>query len=617
MRKKTRMSWFMLFAFMMAIVGGFGAGVPQASAADLTDIQGHWAQATIQKMADASIVAGNPDGTFKPNNNISRAEFASMVVRAFKLESTNGKVFSDTVNHWAKDSIAIANASGVVSGYGETFGPDDPITTEQMAVMIVKAAKLAPATAELTFKDADKISAWAKNDVVTAFANKLIVGSDGLFNPQSNASKAQAAIVISAGMSAGGSTVVPPGTQEPVAVTGVSLNRDTATIKVGGQITLTATVAPTDATDKSVTWKSSDTEVATVDGAGVVKGVAKGSAVVTVTTVDGAKTATCNITVSSSSGGGGGGGSPNKVSTVVATPSAGAVASGTTVALTCATDEATIYYTLDGSEPTVSSNVYSTPITINVATTIKAFAAKSGKTSSAVKTYAYTIIQGSIAAEVESFTVNTLAEQTYVTVTLKAASAANVEKVFVNGLEATVQSDGTYRKTLSGTVASSAITITVQLKSGADKPLPTQVEGFTANSFGEQTYVTVTLKSATASTVDKVFVNGLEATAQSDGTYRKTLSGEVAHSAITITVQLKSTTVTLIEKSGCTLTYVSMFKQTRALVETTDAVTGVTANGNAMQKVEGKWQYDLDGDVSSVAIIATDGANNETYTLTK
>lgn len=204
MRKKSRMSWFMLFVFMMTIFGGIGVGVPQASAATLTDIQGHWAQATIQKLADAGIVAGRPDGTFRPNDNISRAEFASLIVNAFKLEAKTGKIFSDTANHWAKDSIATANANGVVSGYGygDKFGPDDPITREQMAIMIVKAAKLAPAPAELTFTDTVKISSWAKNDVVTAFANKLMIGYNGYFNPQSNASKAETAVVISAGMAA-------------------------------------------------------------------------------------------------------------------------------------------------------------------------------------------------------------------------------------------------------------------------------------------------------------------------------------------------------------------------------------------------------------------------------
>lgn len=78
-----------------------------------------------------------------------------------------------------------------------------------------------------------------------------------------------------------------------------------------------------------------------------------------------------------------------------------------------------------------------------------------------------------------------------------------------------------------------------------------------------------------------------------------------------------STQKELIVKNGCMLKYVEIFGQTRARVETTDDVTGVTANGNNMRQVDGKWQFDLDGNVSSVTIVATDGTNRETYILNR
>lgn len=82
----------------------------------------------------------------------------------------------------------------------------------------------------------------------------------------------------------------------PVSVTGVTLNKNSTSIEVGGTETLTATVAPNDATNKSVTWSTSAPGVATVSG-GVVTAVSKGSATITVTTVDGSYTATCAVTV--------------------------------------------------------------------------------------------------------------------------------------------------------------------------------------------------------------------------------------------------------------------------------------------------------------------------------
>ena len=82
-----------------------------------------------------------------------------------------------------------------------------------------------------------------------------------------------------------------------VDVTGVSLNKTTTTLTVGDTETLTATVSPDDATDKSVTWSSDDTSVATVDPDGLVTAVGAGTANITVTTTDGSKTASCAVTV--------------------------------------------------------------------------------------------------------------------------------------------------------------------------------------------------------------------------------------------------------------------------------------------------------------------------------
>jgi hypothetical protein len=86
-------------------------------------------------------------------------------------------------------------------------------------------------------------------------------------------------------------------TAATVAVTGVTLNKTTLALTAGGSETLTATLAPETATNKNVTWSSSDATIATVDNAGKVTAVAAGTATITVTTTDGSKTATCAVTV--------------------------------------------------------------------------------------------------------------------------------------------------------------------------------------------------------------------------------------------------------------------------------------------------------------------------------
>ena len=89
------------------------------------------------------------------------------------------------------------------------------------------------------------------------------------------------------------------GGTQTVAVTGVSLNKTTLSLVEGGSETLTAAVAPSNATNKAVSWKSSDASIASVDNNGKVSAVKAGSATITVTTSDGGKTATCSVTVTS------------------------------------------------------------------------------------------------------------------------------------------------------------------------------------------------------------------------------------------------------------------------------------------------------------------------------
>ena len=88
-----------------------------------------------------------------------------------------------------------------------------------------------------------------------------------------------------------------------VSVTGVTLNKTTLKLTKGTSETLTATIAPTNATNKKVTWASSNAAVATVDASGKVTGVAKGTATITVTTEDGGHTATCAVEVADTKNG--------------------------------------------------------------------------------------------------------------------------------------------------------------------------------------------------------------------------------------------------------------------------------------------------------------------------
>jgi hypothetical protein len=164
----------------------------------LIDIAGHWAENNINKLVSLGAISGYPDRTFRPNNNITRAEFVTALVKAFRVEGQGGKIFADTASHWAKDFIAVAAANGIASGYdGDAFRPDEVITREQMAAMIMKAARLTPVEKELAFIDSDSISTWARQAVATVTENGIMKGyPDNTVRPQGNATRAEAVTVI-------------------------------------------------------------------------------------------------------------------------------------------------------------------------------------------------------------------------------------------------------------------------------------------------------------------------------------------------------------------------------------------------------------------------------------
>ncbi len=163
-----------------------------------TDTATHWASGAINKLVGLGAVTGYADGTFKPDKTISRAEFAVMLAKALKLAPGESKVFGDTASHWAKDAIASVAEAGLVSGFsGGRFGPDDPITREQMAVMISNAARLKGTGTKLAFADSAQISSWASDAVNIAVQGGLMTGyQDHTFRPQALSTRAEAVTVI-------------------------------------------------------------------------------------------------------------------------------------------------------------------------------------------------------------------------------------------------------------------------------------------------------------------------------------------------------------------------------------------------------------------------------------
>ncbi|WP_052410370.1 S-layer homology domain-containing protein [Paenibacillus durus] len=186
----THFTKFAVFAEKTAVA-------EQPAAVSLKDIEGHWAAAYIEELAARGITGGYPDGTFRPNRTITRAEYASMLVKALDLKATGSSQFGDMNHHWAAEAVLAAADHGIVSGYGGgQFRPDQSITRQEMVVMAVRAFGFTGGT-PLAFADSGSIAAWAQSSVAAAVQAGIVSGQPGnRFDPLHTATRAEAAAVL-------------------------------------------------------------------------------------------------------------------------------------------------------------------------------------------------------------------------------------------------------------------------------------------------------------------------------------------------------------------------------------------------------------------------------------
>jgi len=162
--------------------------------ANFTDTATHWAQIEIDDIACREIIKGYPDGTFKPNNSITREHVALMFTRAFELEPIRSTIeFSDVpTHHKYYDAITQVYQAGIFDGApnGE-FNPDTHMTRAQMAKVLVLAFDLQPSeTSTNGFRDVP-VTHWAKDYIATLADNGIALGDNGNFKPDESITRAQ------------------------------------------------------------------------------------------------------------------------------------------------------------------------------------------------------------------------------------------------------------------------------------------------------------------------------------------------------------------------------------------------------------------------------------------
>lgn len=177
-----------------------------------SDITNHWAQDAVNDMGARLVLEGTGEGAFHPDQSITRAEFAAIFIRALGLKSEKGGApFADvSAGQWYADAVNTAFAHRLIGGFEDgTFRPDDWITREQAMSIIASAMPMTGLKAKLKsawqsegdalrpYADAAQSSAWARSAIVDSLQSGVVTGRDAfMLAPKEHVSRAEVAVMI-------------------------------------------------------------------------------------------------------------------------------------------------------------------------------------------------------------------------------------------------------------------------------------------------------------------------------------------------------------------------------------------------------------------------------------
>ncbi|MDY3071379.1 MAG: S-layer homology domain-containing protein [Eubacteriales bacterium] len=192
---KKMISVVLVCALALSLTAGL------ASAAYFDDITNHWARTEILEMADAGVINGYADGTFRPDRPITRAEFVALVVRRYQPKGTYDVTWPVDVSqtNWYYDSFVQAARAGLIPDAmlsGRLFRGDDAITREEAAYILDRVLGLEE-TGPMLYTDRGQITVYAM-DAVNRVSKAGIFGgyADGTFRPQGELTRAEVAAVL-------------------------------------------------------------------------------------------------------------------------------------------------------------------------------------------------------------------------------------------------------------------------------------------------------------------------------------------------------------------------------------------------------------------------------------
>lgn len=189
--------YFVTLLALQLLVISFAGGV---MAQTYTDIKDHFAEPFIMEAIERGYVNGYPDGTFKPDKTVTRAEFIKILNQAYKAwtNNTNEIKFTDlSPRHWAYEDVLLATQLGYANGTSSTtFSPDKLVTKQEAAVMIQKLLKL-KGEVPASYDDAEEVALWAREEVSLLTSMKVIhADHNKKINPKHELTRAEVVIIM-------------------------------------------------------------------------------------------------------------------------------------------------------------------------------------------------------------------------------------------------------------------------------------------------------------------------------------------------------------------------------------------------------------------------------------
>ena len=187
-----------LFALVLS-VAMLVSLLPSVSAASLSDIKGHWAEDYIEYGVSTGYISGYTNGTFRPNNTVTRAEFSKMVNTALGIDHSATIGFTDvSASDWFYQEVKKAVSAGYISGYADnTFGANRNITRQEAAVMLARIVTEPESAGSASFGDASSIDSWALPSISKMVAKTYMKGDqNNNFRPKAALTRAEAAKIL-------------------------------------------------------------------------------------------------------------------------------------------------------------------------------------------------------------------------------------------------------------------------------------------------------------------------------------------------------------------------------------------------------------------------------------